>query len=226
MHKLSYAFFKRLIGWLVKLLTCFEVVGRENMPRTGSLLVVTNHIHMFDPPILMCALPRRVVPLIAYKWRRKFFLGSLMASVGSITIHRGKVDRQALRKAFAALERGEALALAPEGTRSHTRAMQKARSGTAYIASRTGVPILPVGVSGTEKTFSSWKRLRRPKVRVVIGEPFTLPGAPKKARGKELERFTEQIMYRIADLLPEEYRGFYGGPRPAPAEPTSQTGDI
>lgn len=206
-----YAFFRAIISLAFRLLTRWEVVGRENVPATGPFITVSNHIHLFDPPLLMVSLPRRIRPLMADKWRRKPILGLLLRTGGPVFIRRGEVDRKALREIFAVLERGEPLGLAPEGTRSPDGTLKKGRAGVAYIALRAGVPIVPVGMSGVDKVFSCWRRLRRPVVRAVFGEPFTLPNTAKKARGEELERLTDLIMYRIADLLPQEYRGVYGG---------------
>jgi 1-acyl-sn-glycerol-3-phosphate acyltransferase len=134
-----------------------------------------------------------------------------MASVGAIFVLRGEVDRHALRKAMAVLEQGRVLGIAPEGTRSKTGAMQRGRSGAAYIACLMDVPLLPVGIIGVEKALMELRRLRRPQVKVVIGQPFTLPPLPNKAssRSKRLREYTTQIMQRIAELLPEEYQGVY-----------------
>jgi 1-acyl-sn-glycerol-3-phosphate acyltransferase len=213
MTGLFYAFFKAILSVAFRLVTRWEVVGRENVPATGPFIVVSNHIHLFDPVLLMVSLPRRVRPLMADKWGRKPILGLLLRAGGPVFIRRGEVDRKALREVFALLEQDEALGMAPEGTRSPDGTLKKGRAGVAYIALRAGAPIVPAGMSGIDKTFSCWKRLRRPAARVVFGEPFTLPNTAKKARGQELERLTDLIMYHIADLLPQEYRGVYGGPR-------------
>ena len=159
----------------------------------------------------MGSLPRRLYPLAADKWRRKPVIGQLVASVGAISIRRGEVDRRALRRAVEALEQGKVLGIAPEGTRSKTGALQEGRAGAAYLACLTGVPLLPVGVIGVEKVLGRLRRLRRPQVRVVIGRSFTLPPLLSKAgsRSKCLREYTTQIMLRIAELLPEEYRGVY-----------------
>jgi 1-acyl-sn-glycerol-3-phosphate acyltransferase len=135
-----------------------------------------------------------------------------MASAGAIFVLRGEVDRRALRQAMAVLEQGRVLGIAPEGTRSKTGAMQRGRGGAAYIACLMGVPLLPAGIIGVEKALGELRRLRRPRVKVVIGRPFTLPPLPNKASGrsKRLRGHTTQIMHRIAELLPEEYQGLYG----------------
>ena len=211
MSDLYYQLLKSIVRLIFRLFTDWEVVGLENVPSGGPFITVSNHTHWLDPPLIMASLPCRVYPLAADKWRRRPVIGQLMASVGAIFVLRGEVDRRALRKAMEVLEEGKVLGIAPEGTRSKTGALQKGRGGAAYIACLTGVPLVPVGVIGVEKTLGELRHLRRPHVQVVIGQPFTLPPLPHKPGGKSerLKEYTTQIMHRIAELLPEEYRGVY-----------------
>jgi 1-acyl-sn-glycerol-3-phosphate acyltransferase len=208
---LYYRLLKSIVRFIFKLFTDWEIVGLENVPPDGPFISVSNHTHWLDPPLIMTSLPRRVYPLAADKWRRRPVIGQLIASVRAIFIVRGEVDRRALRKAMEALKQGKVLGIAPEGTRSKTGALQRGRGGAAYIACLTGVPLVPVGVIGIEKALSELRHLRRPQVKVVIGQPFTLPPLPRQAGGKSepLKQYTTQIMHRIAELLPEEYRGVY-----------------
>jgi 1-acyl-sn-glycerol-3-phosphate acyltransferase len=208
---LSYRFLRAIARFIFKLFTDWEIVGLENVPPDGPFISVSNHTHWLDPPLHLASLPRRIYPLVANKWWRRPVIGQLMASIGSIPVLRGEVDRRALRRARETLKQGKVLGIAPEGTRSDTGAMQRGRSGAAYIASSMGVPLLPVGFIGIEKTLGELRRLRRPRVKVVIGQPFTLPPLPSKAGGRSehLKEYTNQMMCRIAELLPEEYRGLY-----------------
>jgi len=89
-----------------------------------------------------------------------------------------------------------------------TKTMQRGKTGAAYLALRTGVPLIPVGVIGTDKLVNDLKHLRRGHLRVVIGQPFTLP-VPEKRTPEVLQELTDLIMVRIAELLPDEYRGVY-----------------
>ncbi len=207
-----YRFTRALIWILLRLLFHIEIVGAEHLRRTkGPLLVVTNHLHWLDPPIVFAILPLRTTVFAGEKWGVHPIFGPLFRAIGNaIFVNRGEVDRQALGKALAVLNAGGVLGIAPEGTRSRAGVLQRGRSGTAYLASRTGAPILPIGISGQEKAFRSLLRLRRPTIRVVVGEPFTLPGTPNRVKGDQLDAYTEQIMRRLAELLPPEYRGVYG----------------
>jgi 1-acyl-sn-glycerol-3-phosphate acyltransferase len=107
------------------------------------------------------------------------------------------------------LERGEVLGVAPEGTRAdESHALQEAKAGAAYIATRADVPIVPVGIVGTEKIVHNLLRLRRTRVLITFGEPFRLPEVGH-VRTQKLHEYTDLIMSRIAELLPEAYRGVY-----------------
>ena len=119
------------------------------------------------------------------------------------------MDRHALRAALKVLKEGGAVGLAPEGTRSKVGQLQQAKDGAAYLASRTGATIVLAAVTGTENMLSDLKRLRRGRIKVVIGEPFKLPSFQGVARGSLLATYTELIMCRLAALLPESYRGYY-----------------
>jgi 1-acyl-sn-glycerol-3-phosphate acyltransferase len=204
-----YRIVKMITSLLYRLLARIEIVGVENVPQEGPYIVICNHLSSFDPPLLLIALPIRMMVLAADKYRNHPIFGPVMSSMGTIYVQRGEVDRQALRACLDFLRGGGIIGIAPEGTRSPTGALQEGRTGVAYLASRAEVPILPVAVTGTEKMPANLKRLRRGQVKAVIGEPFTLPVTERKARSRHLKEFTELIMRRLADMLPEEYRGVY-----------------
>lgn len=206
-----YRFLRWIARVLVRLLTRTQVIGLENLPPSGAVLLVGNHLHMFDPPLALAILPRRGTVFAADDWVNKPVIGHLIRWTGaSIPVTRGEVDRRALSQALEVLKQGGVLGIAPEGTRSKTGALQQAHSGVAFLATRSGAPIQLLAISGTEKAIAAWKRLRRPAIRVVFSEPFVLPGAPNKAKGEQLDAYTEDIMRRLAALLPPEYRGVYG----------------
>lgn len=201
---------------LLGLLTQWEVTGLERVPRQGPFIVITNHLSMVDPPALMAALPCRITALAASKYIRHPF-GFLLGSADVIFVRRGQVDRKALRQALAALASGKVLGIAPEGTRSKTGALQRGKPGVAYLALRTNVPILPVAITGTERVFRDLLHLRRAHVRLVVGQPFRLT-QPEDA-DRPLQALTDEMMQRLAGLLPPEYRGVYGNMPPRPSLP-------
>lgn len=204
-----YWVFRGIVGFLLRLLSRVEIVGIERLPRQGPYLVATNHLHWLDPPLLLVILPHRGYVFAAEKWERHWFLGPLMRSLDAIFVQRGEVDRKALRQALAVLQGGGVLGMAPEGTRSKTGGLQRGRSGAAYLAYRTGVPVVPVVTWGQKGVFPTLRQLRRARVHVVFGEPFQPPPVEGKASAAEARAFSEEIMYRLAAMLPPEYRGVY-----------------
>jgi len=136
--------------------------------------------------------------------------GPLVRGFKAFPVRRGGLDREALRQAQQVLEKGLALGMFPEGTRSITAQMQQGLAGASLIAMRSDAPILPVGITGSENIKGFGFVFRRLKLTVNIGEPFNLPRIEGKLKKAELASATDFIMGRIAELLPETYQGVYG----------------
>jgi 1-acyl-sn-glycerol-3-phosphate acyltransferase len=195
---------------VLNLLTRWEVHGAEKIPASGATLYAMNHLHWLDPAIGIAIVQRPAKMFAADKWERRFPIGEVLRwSQRVIFVARGEVDRRALAEALEVLKDGGMLAIAPEGTRSKTGALQQGHEGPAYLASRTGACIVPVAAWGQEKAVACWTRLRRPHITVIVGDPYVLPGTPNKAKGGQLLAYTDDLMHRIAELLPAEYRGVY-----------------
>ena len=205
-----YLIGKLIVGAFFRLFTCWRVEGKENVPPKGAVLVVANHINFNDPPLLGVSLGRQVVFMAKEELFRFRPLGYFLSSMGSFPVHRGRLDRNAIRQSQRGLAEGRALVMFPESTRSRNAQLQRALPGSALIASRQAVPVLPVGIFGTEKLKKTFWIFRRPRITVNIGPPFSLPKAGGKLTKDELAEHTELIMRRIAELLPPEYRGVYG----------------
>jgi len=204
-----YRIVHAIINVLLGLITHREYIGLENIPAKPPYIIVTNHLAVFDSPLLLTVCPHIIHAFAAAKHKRNPFYASLLVIMGSIWVRRGEVDRKALREALDVLKRGEVLGMAPEGTRARgTYTLRKGKAGAAYLATRADVPIVPVGLTGSERIKRDLPRLRRAHVRVVIGKPFRLPESGR-VRGQKLREYTDLIMHRIAELLPEEYRGVY-----------------
>jgi 1-acyl-sn-glycerol-3-phosphate acyltransferase len=129
----------------------------------------------------------------------------------AIFVDRYHADIHAVREVMRRLNKGGMLCLAPEGTRSPTGALIRPHDGAAYLAMKAGVPVVPAAFTGTEdrKVLAQLKRFRRPAITITLGEPFLPPPLPKNGRDAAVAAFTEEIMLRIAELLPVEYRGIY-----------------
>lgn len=194
---------------LVFLCTRCQIKGRENVPKHGPLLVASNHINMADPPLLAISLGRTAIFMAKEELFRSRLAAYFVRNFGSFPVHRGQLDRQAMRDSEQVLARGQALVMFPEGMRSHVGQLRSGFPGTALIAGRCGVPILPVGITGTENVWGNWWWLRRPRITVNIGAPFHLPPTNGKVTRAQLAEHTKLIMVRIAELLPPEYRGDY-----------------
>ena len=191
---------------LLRLLTRWQVRGRENIPAQGPLLVITNHLSLIDPPLLNIALDRPVRYMAKKQLFRFSVTGNFFRGLGAFPVHRGQPDRKAFRQAEQILAQGLTLVVFPEGTRSRSGQLQQAFPGPALIASRSGAPILPVGITGTGKLEHGFGLLSRPRVTVNIGHPFHLPPNASELTKTELINY---IMEHIAELLPPECRGIY-----------------
>ena len=187
---------------LLRILARFEVVGLEHVPAGGPLVIVANHTHFIDPPVIGASLPRKVLLMAKQELFETPVVGWMVSHYDAFPVRRGEADRQALRWATRALDLEQALGMFPEGTRSRTGELRPAFPGAALIALRTGAPVLPVGIDGTDRVFPSLRRLRRARVRVVYGPTFTLDSTERAGA-------TDQMMRAIADLLPEWRRGPY-----------------
>lgn len=207
---------KYIIRWLIRLLfniiARVDVTGYENLPREGSFVIATNHLGMVDVPIAYYALDYwDMFVLIADKWQKVGLFRWVGNYFNFIFIDRYNSDIKALRQVISLMEQNNILVIAPEGTRSRTGALIEAKPGVSYLATKLNRPIVPVAITGTEDKalLGSLKKLRRAHITVTAGPAFILPPLPRQNRDETLKQYTDEIMCRIAALLPEEYRGVY-----------------
>jgi 1-acyl-sn-glycerol-3-phosphate acyltransferase len=196
---------------LFRYLSRVDVTGVEHIPENGAFVLATNHISRLDTPLLGATCSRQVHALVAAKYKRYLFFRWFVNSVDGIWVRRTDFDREALLEAVKILRQGKVLGVAPEGTRSPTANLQPGRPGAAFLAARVGVPVVPVGITGTQQMLPQLLRFRCPKLRVAYGKPFELPKTGRLS-SEELTEATELIMRRIASLLPPDYRGVYAVP--------------
>ena len=197
---------------LYRIFSRLEFIGWENVPKSGPYLLVFNHVSMFDPPLMVSFWPKAPEIIAAsYLWDRPVF-GSIMRWYGSIPNSREYFDRKVLDAALDTLKFGRILCLAPEGKRSNAPGLLPAQLGVAFIAEKANVPIVPIGITGTTPDLLDKAiRFKRPKITIRAGKSFSLPSinAKGKARKQERLRNADMVMIKIAELLPEEYRGVY-----------------
>ena len=182
-----------------------RVVGRQHVPKEGAFILASNHLSWVDVPLLPAYLKRKVV----YMAKEEVFhskVGWLIRFLGAFPVKRGEADRQSLRAADQQLKAGKVFIIFPEGTRSKIHKLGKAHAGQGMIALRSGVPVVPVAIWGSEHALKKF----RPRVTISVGEPMTLTPKGKKMTREDIEDATDQVMRRIASMMPPEYRGVYG----------------
>jgi len=202
-----------LMRGALRLLGDWKVEGVECVPPRGPLLVVGNHQSNIDPPLLAASVPRRLYFMAKRGVFHDPVVSFLLRAYGAFPLNRDGGDLRAIQWALRMLSQDGALGVFPEGTRS-PGAMRRALPGIAMIALRSQAPILPVGMTGTERIGSIWQvAFPRGEFRVRIGQPFSLPPIEGKVSREQLEAITTMIMERVAALLPESYRGEYSRKR-------------
>lgn len=207
---------KYFLRWLIRavfnLVARVEVTGYEHLPKEGSFVIATNHLGMVDAPIAFYALDRwDMFVMVAEKWEKVALFRWLGKYFNFIFIDRFNPDIKALRRVIKLMEADNILVIAPEGTRSRVGSLIEAKPGVSYLATKLNRPIVPVALAGTEDKalFGNLKRLRRSRIVVRAGPAFSLPPLPRENREEALKRDTDEIMCRIAAILPEKYRGVY-----------------
>jgi 1-acyl-sn-glycerol-3-phosphate acyltransferase len=186
-----------------------ELRGLEHIPPHGAALVVTNHLGDADFVLGIAMTPRPCEVFAKAELYDFPILGKLLDAYGVIWVHRGQPDRKALRIALQVLEEGRLMGIAPESRESLTGALEEGTLGAAYLALKSGVPILPVTFTGTDNRviFAAMRRLKRSPVTFTVGPAFRLPFTQNDHAARQLA--TEHIMRTLAAQLPPEYQGIY-----------------
>lgn len=205
-QKAMHHFVRLLLEVVIRLYFRLEVHGRENIPRRGPFIISPIHRSYLDTPVIGAAIWRLMRYMGAEKMWTNRQLGWFLTAMGGFPVQRGAADREALKAALAVVERGEPLVMFPEGTRQSGPVVSEMFDGPAYVSCRTGVPIIPVGLGGTERAMPKGKKYILPvKMVVVIGEPISPP--PKKESGRVsrngVREMTVTLGERIQDLFDE-----------------------
>ena len=190
----------------------WDVSGVEHIPQAQGCVLVSNHVHIIDPPLLAASSPGRRLRTMA---KQELFslplIGWIFTAYGAYSVKRNGRDLKALRESLRLISTGEAILLFAEGTRSGGGPLQVGHGGAALIALKSGKPVIPVSIRGSNikfpHVFFQWIVRRRPHIVVRFGPPVNLQGITADSAG--VEEATDQIMYAIADLLPRDLRGPY-----------------
>ncbi len=185
------------------------------VPAHGPLIIVMNHVQLLEIPLMYVQLqPRRVLGLVlADRWKNPL-MGWVLNATECIPIERGGINLDGINRTVGFLKAGGMVAIMPEGTRSHDGRLQKAHPGVVLLAAKSKAPLLPIVTYGGENYKANLRKLRRTDFHVVVGEPFTLEDDLKALDGQSrrqiLQERLDEIMLRLASLLPAGYRGAYG----------------
>ena len=198
------------LGVLLHSLAKIHFVGAENVPSQGGVLLATNHMSQFDT-LLLALTPTRpdITALVTDKYKKNLLFLAVLNMAGIIWLDRTKADFGAFRVAVDALKHGYCIGVAPEGTRSKTGQLAEGKPGIVLLGLKSGVPIVPVGLANTDTIVPNLGRLKRSEVTLHYGKAFQLPPLDRTSRDEQMKAYTEEIMCRIAALLPEKHRGFY-----------------
>ncbi|HLX56773.1 MAG TPA: lysophospholipid acyltransferase family protein [Ktedonobacteraceae bacterium] len=182
-----------------------RLVGYQNIPKEGAFMIASNHLSWMDVPLVPAYIKRKVV----YMAKEELFyskVGWLVRLLGAFPVKRGAADRQSLRAAEQQLKAGKIFIIFPEGTRSKNHQLAQAHVGLGMIALRSGVPVIPVAVWGSEYALKKF----RPRVTISYGEPMLLAPKGRKITREDIDDATTQVMRHIAAMMPPQYRGMYG----------------
>ena len=211
MGRMKYSTLRSIVRTLMSMITVIEVRGLEKIPQ-GNVIVAANHLGRLDTAVLLCLIDREdIIMPVAEKYRDHPLFGIFGRAVNAIWLNRFEADYAALRQILERMKEGGMLVIAPEGTRSKTEALQEGKMGVAFLAGKSGFPVLPVAVTGTEDRviLENLKYFRRSKITVTAGELFHIEIPTGRGREQAMQTATEEIMCRLGALLPERYRGVY-----------------
>jgi 1-acyl-sn-glycerol-3-phosphate acyltransferase len=216
--------YRLVSGWIYGLLTGltrvtiytfarWTVEGAERIPPSGPVVLISNHLHLLDPPLIAASCRRRVHPMAKRELFETPLVGWVLWPYGAFPVRRFSADMGALRAARGYLRNGHVVLMFPEGTRSKDAQLHPALPGAAMVALLANAPVVPVAITGTDQirvpgVLFRWMKRDRLRIRVVFGEPFTLDYGGAESR--HAEEATDLVMRRIAALLPPSYRGAYG----------------
>ena len=202
---------RSIVRFITRIIADVEIHGIEKLPH-GNVIVASNHLGRLDTAVLLCALDREdIIMVVAEKYKDHWLYGAIGRAANAIWLNRFETDYAALRAILARMEKGGLFVIAPEGTRSTTEALQEGKMGVVFLASKSGYPVLPVAVTGTEDRLiiENLKHFRKTKITVVAGDIMNIQIPRGKDRVKAMQTALVEIMCQIAALLPERYRGFY-----------------
>jgi 1-acyl-sn-glycerol-3-phosphate acyltransferase len=208
---MKYKTLRSIVRFIMNIIADVEIVGMDKLPQ-GNVILAANHLGRLDTAVLLYELDREdIIMAVAEKYKDHPLFGAIGRAVDAIWLNRFEADFAALREILARMQKGGLMVIAPEGTRSKTESLQEGKMGVAFLAGKSGYPVLPIALTGTEDRgiISNLKRFRRSKIRAVAGDLITIELPKGRGREEAMRNATDEIMCQIAAKLPEKYRGFY-----------------
>lgn len=208
---MKYKTLRSIVRFVMNLIADIELVGMEKLP-AGNVILASNHLGRLDTAVLIHAIDRSdIIMAVAEKYKDHPIFGAFGRAVDAVWLNRFEADFAALREILERMKKGGMMVIAPEGTRSKTEALQQGKMGVAFLAAKSGYPVLPVALTGTEdrRVLENLKRFRRLKIKVVVADLLQVEVPHGRGREEAMRAATDEIMCRIAASLPEAYRGVY-----------------
>jgi 1-acyl-sn-glycerol-3-phosphate acyltransferase len=208
---MKYRTLRSIVRFFMTLIADIEIKGIEKLPE-GNVIVAANHLGRLDTAALLCILDREdIIMPVAEKYKNHPLYGAIGRAANAIWLNRFEADYSAFRQILDRMKQGGILVIAPEGTRSKTEALQEGKMGVAFLAGKSGYPVLPVAVTGTEdrRVIANLKRFRRSRITATAAELIYIDLPKGKGREEAMRQATDEIMCQIAALLPEKYWGVY-----------------
>jgi len=205
MYFISREFFRIILLFFGRL----KILGRENVPSKGGLIVAPNHVSFLDPPVTGMGVNR----LVRFIAKQELFdapvFGKWMYAIGSFPVRRGTADRRAIKNALDCLERGEVLGIFPEGRRSPNGELQEPELGIGLFALKSKVPVVPLAIIGTDKVLPPGAKLPHfAKVVAIYGKPMTFPDLYDSPSSREaFQEVGKRIMTTIAEMKADYLSG-------------------
>jgi 1-acyl-sn-glycerol-3-phosphate acyltransferase len=212
MNKTTHRIFRFIVRLIFNIIASIEMVGFDNIPLSQGYVIAANHIGRLDAALAYYILDRPdIIMMVAEKYEKVAFFRWLVRITNGMFVDRYNADIGAIRESLRRLQQGQILTITPEGTRSKSGNLIEAKPGGIYLAWKAGVPILPVAITGTEDAVvkDRLKHFKRLHVKAAAGPAFTLPTDGGKDRDALMQQYTDEVMCRIAALLPPERRGAY-----------------
>ncbi|MBR1729406.1 MAG: 1-acyl-sn-glycerol-3-phosphate acyltransferase [Selenomonadaceae bacterium] len=192
-----YSLLKIFFRLFFKIIFRTKVIGLENIPKDGGIILAANHLSNWDPPFLATFFDRKVNYMAKEELFKNKIFATAIRNLGVFPVKRGKADKDAIKHAIKLIKSGDCLGIFPEGTRSKTGEVGKAEPGVTLIAAMTKAPIIPAAIINTNKIFSSDNFF--PQLAVVYGKPMNFSGSLKDKEA--LEIFSQSIMEEIKKLM-------------------------